>query len=450
MRILVINRGEIALRIIRSIKALNHEAVVIYSEADKDALHVKHADIAVCVGKGPAKESYLNIPNILSVITELGIDLVHPGYGFLSENAEFVELCEQIGCEFIGPSADVISLMGDKINAIKTVQAVAMPTIAKTVDPIKDYNHAIEIANLTQYPLMIKAAGGGGGKGLRIVHEPSALEESYYQVLSEAKITDNNPRIFIESFISDAKHIEVQIMGDKYGNVVHFGTRDCSMQRNNQKVIEEAPALLNEDLLKRMCESAVDVAKSINYVGAGTIEFLVKDNDFYFLEMNTRLQVEHPVTEMVYGVDLVKLQIEVAKGKPLKLKQEDIISQNHAIELRINAENPQFNFSPSPGLITKLTMPAGNNVRNEFGVTSGSMISPYYDSMIGKIIVVGSNRAQAIKHAKAKLAECHIEGISTNMEFINVLLGEEEYQTNQYATTFIANNLSSITSKIGD
>lgn len=448
MRILVINRGEIALRIIRSIKKMNHEAVVIYSEVDRDALHVKHADIAVCVGKATAKESYLNIPNILSIITELGIDLVHPGYGFLSENANFVQLCEQLDCQFIGPSAEVIDLMGDKINAINTVKAVNVPTIAESVDPIKNEEHAREIATKTGYPIMIKAAGGGGGKGLRIVREPEELISNYHQVISEAKITDPNPRVFIERFIEDAKHIEVQVMGDMHGNALHFGTRDCSMQRNNQKVIEEAPALINQDLIDRMCKSAVDITKKINYVGAGTIEFLVKGDQYYFLEMNTRLQVEHPVTEMVCGVDLVELQIKIACEEELELKQSDINTNNHAIEMRINAENPSFNFSPHPGTITKLTTPGGENVRNEFGVTSGSMISPYYDSMIGKIIVTGKDRQEAIKEAKAKIAECDVEGIATNIEFIKVLLNEEQYEDNSYTTTFIAQNIDSLIDKI--
>lgn len=448
MRILVINRGEIALRIIRTIKKMNHEAVVIYSEVDRDALHVKHADIAVCVGKATAKESYLNIPNILSVITELGIDLVHPGYGFLSENANFVKLCEQLECEFIGPSADVIELMGDKINAINCVNSVGVPTIASSVEPIKTEAEALSVAKATGLPLMIKAAGGGGGKGLRIVRDFAEFSSSYYQVISEAKITDSNPRIFIERFIEEAKHIEVQIMGDKHGNVVHFGTRDCSMQRNNQKVIEEAPALIEVNFREEISQAAVKIAKAIDYVGAGTIEFLVKGQEFYFLEMNTRLQVEHPVSEMICNVDLVQMQIEVACGAALISNQTGIQMSKHAIELRINAENPKFNFSPQPGTITKLTIPGGNNVRNEFGVTSGSQISPYYDSMIGKIIVVGATRQDAINEAKAKLKECNVEGITTNIDFINVLLNEDKYVDNSYTTTFISQNLETLVGKI--
>ncbi len=448
MRILVINRGEIALRIIRTIKKMGHEAVVIYSEVDREALHVKHADIAICVGKATAKESYLNIPNILSVVTELGIDLIHPGYGFLSENAGFVRLCEQLKCEFIGPSAEVIELMGDKINAINTVKLAKVPTVAHTVKPIIDEADAQKIADATGYPVMIKAAGGGGGKGLRIVKTADELIDNYHQVVSEAKITDPNPRIFIEKFIDDAKHIEVQIMGDKYKNVLHFGTRDCSMQRNNQKVIEEAPACLNQELLDQICQSAVDIAKEIDYVGAGTVEFLVKDGKYYFLEMNTRLQVEHPVTEMIYGVDLVQMQIEIALDEELKIKQNAVIKQNHAIELRINAENPKYNFSPQPGEIKQLTLAGGNNVRNEFGVTSGSVISPYYDSMIGKIIVVDRDRLAAIEQAKAKLAECSIEGIASNIEFINVLLNESKYVDNSYTTTFIGKNYERLIAKL--
>ncbi len=286
------------------------------------------------------------------------------------------------------------------------------------------------------------------GKGLRIVKEEATFEDNYYQVLSEAKITDSNPRIFIERFIDDAKHIEVQVMGDKSGNVLHFGTRDCSMQRNNQKVVEEAPALISQSLQDEMCNAAVNIAKEIGYEGAGTIEFLVKDHEYFFLEMNTRLQVEHPVTEMVYGVDLVKMQIEVALGKELSLEQYEIAPSNHAIEMRINAENPVMNFSPHPGLIKQLTLPCGNGVRNEFGVTSGSMISPYYDSMIGKIIVVGENRKEAIDVAKAKLSECEISGIATNIDFIDVLLDEENYLDNSYTTTYISKNITKLIEKV--
>ncbi len=448
MRILVANRGEIALRVIRAIKELGHESVAIYSQVDQNAMHVKAADMAVCVGKADARDSYLNIPNILSVATSFGVDAIHPGYGFLSEQAEFADLCEQLKIEFIGPSAKVIDLMGDKINAIIEMQKANVPTVAVDVKPIENSKLAQELVKTMTLPVIIKAAGGGGGKGLRIVHELANVEDAYNQVYSEAKITDPNPRIFIEHFIEDAKHIEVQIMADKHKNIIHIGTRDCSMQRNNQKVIEEAPGQINPELLNEIENAAVRAAKAINYENAGTVEFLVKGDKFYFLEMNTRIQVEHPVSEMISNLDLVKMQISVALGEKLNVKQDDIKFSGHAIECRINAEDPMFNFSPTPGKTSGLNLPSGLNVRNEFGITADDFVQPFYDSMIGKIICYGQTREEAIIKMKIALKEFHVDQIKTIKPFLMQLLEEEQFIDNSYCTTFIKENYDDILAKI--
>ncbi len=449
MRILVANRGEIALRIIRSIKEMGYESIAIYSEVDKDAPHVKLADMAVCVGYGNVKESYLNIPNVLSVATSLGVDAIHPGYGFFSENADFASLCEELKVEFIGPRASTITLMGDKINAIKAMQKAGVPTIANKIEPLKDADDALKEAQALEMPVIIKAAGGGGGKGLRIVHEISEVKEAFVQVEAEAKITDPNPRIFVEKFLTEAKHIEVQVLCDKHGNAIHLGTRDCSMQRNNQKIIEEAPALINEELNQRMCDAAIRACKEINYENAGTFEFLVKDDQFYFLEMNTRLQVEHTVSEMITDIDIVKEQIYVAENKKLSFKQEDIKFNGHAIECRINAEDPLYNFAPSPGLIKNMILPGGKDVRLDFGVTQKMQISPFYDSMIGKIIVFGSNRNAAITKMKIALNEFELEGISSTQRFQQQLLVEPDFIEGNYPTTYIKNNYDRIIAELG-
>lgn len=443
MRILVANRGEIALRIMRSIRDLGHESVAIYSRCDADSLHVKYADISVCVGDNPSHSSYLNVPNILSAATSLGIDAVHPGYGFLSEKSDFVRLLEQLNIKFIGPNSDVIDLMGDKINAIEAMKKAGVP-VASGSDDIHNYEHLMDEVEKLGYPVIIKAAGGGGGKGLRIVEEAKDLEDSYYAVISEAKVTDPNPRVFVEKYIVDAKHIEVQILADNLGNVVHLGTRDCSMQRNNQKIIEEAPALINKDLEERMTTACVNAAKSIGYTSAGTFEFLVKDNDFYFLEMNTRLQVEHTVTEQITRVDIVAEQINAAFDLPLSFKQEDIKISRHSIECRINAEDPLYNFAPSPGKIQYLHLPGGFNIRNDFGVFSSSVIPPFYDSMIGKIIVTGTDREHAINNMRDALEEFYIDGVKTTVGFQKMLLNNEEFTSNRYTTTFLRDNFDDL------
>ncbi len=448
MRVLVANRGEIAVRIIRAIKKMGYESVAIYSEADKDALHVKCADIAVCVGEKTAKESYLNVPNILSVATSFGVDAIHPGYGFLSERSDFAKLCEELGINFIGPKAETIDLMGDKINAIIAMEKANVPIIKGTIDPLKKAEDVLQVIDEIGLPVIIKAAGGGGGKGLRIVHSREQVAASLEAVFQEAKITDPNPRVYVEQFITDAKHVEIQVIADKYKNAIHLGTRDCSMQRNNQKIIEEAPALISKDLEKRMLEAAIRAVKEIDYINAGTIEFLVKGEEFYFLEMNTRLQVEHTVTEMITGIDLVELQIKIALGEEIKIKQEDVKFNGHALEARINAENPLYNFAPSPGKIELLHTPGGMNVRNDFGVYSGYIIPPFYDSMIGKIIIIESDRATAIKKLSDTLDEFQIVGVDTTVPFQKQLLVEEEFLKNTYTTTYIEKNYERLITEI--
>ncbi len=450
MRILVANRGEIALRIIRTIREMGYESVAIYSEVDQKAPHVKLADMAVCVGYGNVKESYLNIPNVLSVATSLGVDAIHPGYGFFSENAQFASLCEELQVEFIGPSSQTIQLMGDKINAIKAMQNAGVPTITNNIEPLKGAKEAVIEAQKLELPVIIKAAGGGGGKGLRIVHNIDDVKEAYMQVEAEAKITDPKPRIYVEKFLTDAKHIEVQVLCDKFGNAVHLGTRDCSMQRNNQKIIEEAPAKISDTLNQEMCNAAIRACKEIAYENAGTFEFLVKDDKFYFLEMNTRLQVEHTVSEMINGIDIVKEQINIADGKKLSVTQSDIKFRGHSIECRINAEDPLNNFMPTPATIEKMVLPGGKDIRLDFGVTQAMQISPYYDSMIGKIISYGADREEAIAKMKIALAEFKIKGPKSTKNFQEQLLIESEFISGIYPTTYIKNNYEKIIKTIGE
>jgi len=449
MRIMVANRGEIALRIMRTIKELGHESVAIYSRADENSLHVKYADIAVCVGENQSSGSYLNIPNILSAATQLGVDAIHPGYGFLSENANFIKLLEELEIGFIGPKASAIELMGDKINAVEAMEKANVPIVRGTKD-IKDAQHAIKSVKELGLPVIIKAAGGGGGKGLRIVRDIDEVESSFNAVISEAKVTDPDPRVFIEQFIENAKHIEVQVIADKFGNAVHLGTRDCSMQRNNQKIIEEAPALILKDLEEEMCAASLRAVKEIGYINAGTFEYLVCENKFYFLEMNTRLQVEHTVTEQVFGIDIVKEQINIELDRELSFTQADVEVRGHAIECRINAEDPFHNFTPCPGKITHMHLPGGYNVRNDFGVYANGVVPIFYDSLVGKIIVTGHTRIDAINNMKRALDEFQIEGIKTTVSFQEILLDEKEYVENTYATTFIEQNYDRILSEVND
>ena len=440
MRILVANRGEIALRIIRTIKSMGHEAIAVYSIADQESLHVKSANFSVCLGEGPVNKSYLHQANILSACTSLGVDFIHPGFGFLSENSEFVKLCEELNIGFIGPKADTIDLMGNKINALKAMINSGIPTVSDINNPITSHEILFSQAEHLGFPIIIKSSNGGGGKGIRIVKTKDTLKESFDTVYQEACLISSDPDIYMEKFLTDAKHIEVQILADKHGNVIHLGTRDCSMQRNNQKIIEEAPALINKIVLEEMETVCVKASKDIGYIGAGTFEFLYKDNKFYFLEMNTRIQVEHTITEAITGIDIVEQQIRIASGERLSLEQKDIKFTGHAIEFRINAENPLYNFSPSPGHIKKLYLPGGPNVRNDFGVLQGMEIPPFYDSMIGKIILHKKSRDQVIEFSKIILEEFYIEGVDSTVEFQKKLIREKEFKNNTYATTFIEQN----------
>lgn len=443
MRILVCNRGEIACRIIKSIKKLNHEAVVIYSTEDKDALFVKEADYAVCIGPGDPRASYLNVENILVVATSFGVDAIHPGYGFLSENAEFVEHLESLNIKFIGPSSKSIELMGNKINALKTMQDANPDYDLNPYYEVHNHKEVLEACEKLKLPIIIKYANGGGGKGIRVVKKHEQLIPHYDLVVNEAQIFEKNPKILIEKYVEQARHVEVQIIADQYQNVCHLLTRDCSIQRNGQKIIEEAPAILDKKIENKLCHLACNVVKYINYEGVGTLEFMVKDDSIYFLEMNTRLQVEHTVTEEIANLDLVELQIKIAFGEKLPFKQEDLIFTGHAIECRINAEQPINNFAPAPGIIKKLELVDGKNVRNDFGFETNDMISPFYDSMIGKIIIKAKSRDEAILKMLEVLGSTTIDH-PTTIDFIKIILNDDTFKENRQVTTFINDNFSSL------
>ncbi len=441
MRILVANRAEIACRIIRSIQSLGHEAVAIYSRADKDLSHARIADMSVCVGPELSSESYLNMLGILTAATSLEVDAIHPGYGFLSENSNFAKLCEELGITFIGPSSSAIELMGDKINALN-VMAKASDGNNQFFE-ITDSSQLEDIAKQITLPLIIKYAQGGGGKGMRIVRDQAELLNCYQMVLSEAKQAEPDPRIFAEKFIENAKHVEVQIIADNSGDVLTLGTRDCSMQRNGQKVIEEAPATIDSSVESELLTIATNIAKEIDYRGVGTVEFMVCDTNIYFLEMNTRLQVEHTVTEEIFGIDLVALQIKVANGELLADLDINPVPSGHAIECRINAEDPSNKFMPSPGKITELSMP--ERARYDFGFIAGDTVPPYYDSMIGKVIVKEINRDLAIAKMVDVLDHAVVEGIKTNRMFNIKLLNDPVFKANTHDTQYVMANLERLT-----
>lgn len=438
-KILVANRGEIALRIIRACKELGIKTVAVYSTADKDSLHVNVADEAVCIGAAPANQSYLNISNIIAAAQTTGAEAIHPGYGFLAENAGFAALCQANKIKFIGPGAEVIEMMGDKVRAREIVKKAGLPVVPGSDGAVKSYEEAVEIAKLVGYPVMIKAAAGGGGKGMRLAHNEASLKEALDMARMEAGSAFGNDEIYIEKYVEEPRHIEVQILGDEFGNVIHLGERDCSIQRRNQKLLEEAPStFLDDDLRKQMGEVAVNAAKAVNYVSAGTIEFLVdKYKNFYFIEMNTRVQVEHPVTEMVTGIDIVKEQIKIAAGQPLEIKQEDVVINGWAIECRINAEDPDNEFCPSPGKIEKYIIPGGPGVRVDSCVYQGYVIPPYYDSMVAKLIVWGKDREEAISRMKRALNEFKIENIKTTIPFHLKVLDNAFYKRGEVYTNFI-------------
>ena len=438
-KILVANRGEIALRIIRACREMDIETVAVFSEADREALHVKAADSAVCIGPAHSAGSYLNIPNIISAADITGADAIHPGYGFLSENARFAEICESCGITFIGPSALAIETMGDKARARKTMIEAGVPVVPGSKELIKDLNSATVIAQEIGYPVLIKASAGGGGKGMRLAQNDKELLKSIQAAQAEAQSAFGSSEVYLEKYVEEPRHIEFQILADKYGNVVHLGERDCSMQRRNQKLLEEAPSeALTPELRAEMGEVALKAAKAANYSTVGTVEFLLdRHGNYYFIEMNTRIQVEHPVTELVTGLDLIKEQIKMAAGDTLKYQQEDIVIRGWAIECRINAENPDKNFMPSPGTIEIYHVPGGPGVRVDSAAYQGYTIPPFYDSMVGKLSVWGADRQEAMQRMKRALEEFVIEGIHTTIPFHLKIIDNAFFRRGEVYTNFI-------------
>lgn len=438
-KILIANRGEIAVRIIRACREMGIETVAVYSEADRDALHAKLADEAVCIGPAASSESYLSMDRIISATIITGADAIHPGFGFLSENSRFAELCEQCNITFIGPGSDVIARLGNKQEARNTMIAAGVPVIPGSSEPIYDVQTGAEEAKKIGYPVIVKAALGGGGKGMRVAATPEEFAQSFQTAQKEAQIAFGDNMMYIEHFVEHPRHIEFQILADSHGNVIHLGERDCSIQRNHQKMIEESPSIaLSDPLREKMGEAAVKAAKAARYVNAGTIEFLLEKNDnFYFMEMNTRIQVEHPVTEWVTGIDLVKEQIRIASGKKLSYSQEDVHLTGHAIECRINAENPEKGFRPSPGTITDMYLPGGKGIRIDSAIYSGYTIPPYYDSMVAKLIVWAKNRKEAIAKMSSALGEVIIEGIDTNVDYQYEILHHPRFLSGDIDIEFI-------------
>ena len=438
-KILIANRGEIAVRIIRACREMGILTVAVYSEVDKEALHTQLADEAVCIGPAVASESYLSMERILSAALTSGADAIHPGFGFLSENSQFAELCETCGIIFIGPSSEVIGKLGNKSIARKTMEEAGVPVIPGYSACIYDAETGKKIAREVGYPVMIKAALGGGGKGMRTAQSELEFESAFLTAQSEAKHAFGDEAMYMEHFIDHPRHIEFQILADAHGNVVHLGERDCSIQRNHQKLIEESPSpVLTDKLRKQMGEAAVRAAKASGYTNAGTIEFLLeKCGAFYFMEMNTRIQVEHPVTEWVTGIDLIKEQIRIAQGMPLSVSQEDIVLTGHAIECRINAEDPANNFRPSPGTITDLYLPGGKGVRIDTAIYTGYTVPPYYDSMLAKLIVHAKNREEAILKMRSALGEVIIEGIQTNVDYQYEILHHPDFVSGNTDIEFI-------------
>jgi acetyl-CoA carboxylase, biotin carboxylase subunit len=437
-KILIANRGEIALRVIRACRELGIRTVAVFSEADRESLHVRFADEDVCIGPPPARESYLNIPRIIAAAEITGADAVHPGYGFLAENAEFSEICEKSDLTFIGPTPDQIRLMGDKAAARRTMRDVGVPIVPGT-DSVDDPETALSSAEEIGFPVLIKAAAGGGGKGMRVARDSDEFERQFNMARNEAGAAFGDESVYIEKYLARPRHIEFQILGDRHGRVVHLGERDCSVQRRHQKLIEEAPSpALTPQLRARMGEAAVLGAQSIEYVGAGTIEFLLdEDGSFYFMEMNTRIQVEHPVTEMCTGYDLVKEQIRAAAGLPLSIAQAPVELRGHAIECRINAEDPQRNFAPSPGTITVFHPPGGPGVRLDTHVYAGYRVPPYYDSLLAKLIVHGSTRDEALARMRNALATFVVEGVHTTISFLGEVMDHPAFMAGEVDTKFL-------------
>ncbi len=438
-KVLIANRGEIAVRIIRACRELGLRTVAVFSEADRGALHAQIADEAVCVGPAATKDSYLNISAILAACELTGADGIHPGFGFLSESPQFANACRRCGVAFVGPNAESIEMMGDKARAKDTMKKAGVPVVPGSDGVVKTLEEAYEIADGIGYPVMVKASAGGGGRGIRLVNDESGLETAIVAARQEALQFFGNGEVYLEKFIVNPRHIEIQILADQHGNVVHLGERDCSLQRRNQKVLEEAPSpVMTEKLRARMGEAAVRAAKACGYWNAGTVEFLVdSERNFYFMEMNTRIQVEHPVTELVTGIDLVKQQLLIAGGEPLPFRQEEIRLTGHAIECRVNAENPKLGFRPSPGKITALHLPGGPGVRIDSAVYQGCEITPYYDNMIAKLIAYAPDREQAIMKMKWALAEFLVEGVDTNIDFQLSLIRDPDFESADYDIGFL-------------
>ena len=439
-KVLIANRGEIAVRIIRACREMGIRTVAVYSEADKEALHTKLADEAVCIGPAQSAKSYLNIKAILEAACLTGADSIHPGFGFLSENSNFAKICEEIGIKFIGPNYKLIDLLGNKSKAKETMKRAGVPVVPGSDGLIYSKEQAINLAEKIKYPVMLKASAGGGGRGIRIAHSKQELENVYDLVKQEAKVSFNDDSLYLEKFIENPRHVEIQVLGDEFGNAIHLGERDCSIQRRNQKVLEETPSpVLDDKLRAKMGETAVKAVKEIGYINAGTIEFLVdKNKDFYFMEMNTRVQVEHPITEMITGIDIIKEQIKIASGEKLSYTQKEIKFTGHSMEARINAEDPEKNFMPCPGTVKELHLPGGNGIRIDTAIYAGYKIPPTYDSMIAKVIVHGKDRNESIAKMKSALAELVVDGVTTNIEFILKILDDENFKNNNYDTSFIA------------
>lgn len=438
-KILIANRGEIAVRIIRACREMGIRTVAVYSEADRDALHTQLADEAVCIGKAQSTDSYLNMERILSATIATNAEAIHPGFGFLSENSRFVEMCEKCNVAFIGPSAEVISRMGNKSEAKNTMRRAKVPVVPGTKEPVYTVAEAQEAVKEIGFPVMIKASAGGGGKGMRVARNEQEFAKLFETAQQESVHSFSDNTMYLERFVENPRHVEMQILADKYGNVIHLGERDCSVQRRHQKMIEESPFIaISDKLRKKMGETAVRAAKAAGYESAGTIEFLLdQSGEFYFMEMNTRIQVEHPVTEFVSGVDLIKEQIRIAAGEPLSVQQKDIEIRGHAMECRINAEDPERHFMPCPGRITDLHLPGGNGIRVDTAVYNDYAIPPYYDSMIAKIIVYDKDRRSAIRKMISALGEVAIEGVKTNVDFLYELLNQPDFQEGNITTDFI-------------
>lgn len=438
-KILIANRGEIAVRIIRACREMDIRTVAVCSEADRDALHAQLADETVCIGAAPVKESYLKIERILSAALAAGADAIHPGFGFLSENSRFAELCGQCGLIFIGPPAEVIEKMGDKASARECMVKAGVPVVPGSDGAVGSAKEGLALADDFGYPVIVKASAGGGGRGMRIVRKPEDFIESFETASGEAKNAFGDGTMYLEKYIEHARHIEFQILADSYGSVLHLGERDCSVQRRHQKMIEESPAAgIGEELRKRMGNDAVKAAKAAGYVNAGTIEFILdRQNHYYFIEMNTRIQVEHGVTELVTGIDLIKEQIRIASGERLKTAQEEIVLRGHSIECRINAEDPEKNFMPCPGTVGEFHIPGGNGVRIDTALFSGYRIPPMYDSMLAKVMVHADTREEAIRKMLCALGELVIGGVTTNLDFLYLLLQQERYQNGTVDTGYV-------------